>query len=131
MNFLKSVAAVGAGFIAVLVLSVGTDAVLAKTGIFPAADNPGAYASWMLVLALAYRSLYAVVGGFLTAVMAPSRPMRHAVILGFLGLIFGGLGTVANWSKTLPGTEWYPIALLALTLPCIWLGGKLKVLIKP
>jgi hypothetical protein len=123
MSTLKSIGAVAAGFAAVLVLSVGTDVVLEKTGVFP---NPSEalFTSWMLALALAYRSIYSIFGGFLAALLAPGRPLRHAIILGLIGLVFAAVGTLANHDK---GPLWYPIALIVLTLPTVWLGAVLRI----
>jgi len=79
----------------------------------------------MLVLALAYRSIYAVAGGYVTAMLAPNRPMRLAIILGIIGVVVSILGAIATWGKEL-SPHWYPIALIITALPCAWLGGKLK-----
>ena len=123
MSTLKSIGAVAAGFVTVLVLSVGTDTVLEKLAVFPS-PNEGLFVTWMLLLALAYRSLYTIFGGFLTARLAPGRPMRHAIILGLIGLVLTIVGTIVNRGK---GPLWYPIALVVLTLPTVWLGAKLRV----
>ena len=119
----KSIGAVLAGFISVFVLSIGTDVILENLGVFPPQNEPASYVGWMLMLALIYRSIYAVVGGYVTASLAPDRPMRHAMILGIIGLVFAILGSIANSDKS---TAWYPISLIVLTLPTVWLGGKLK-----
>ena len=128
MNMLKSIGAVLAGFISVFVLSVATDVVLEKTGIFPGATHPELYAQWMFAVALLYRCLYAVAGGYTTARIAPNKPMRHVLILAITGTILGTLGTIANWSKTTPGTQWYPILLIVLSFPSVWFGGKFKIM---
>lgn len=125
-NTLKSIGTVLAGFITVVVLSIGTDAVLEAIKFFPPQNEPGSYTQWMLLIALLYRSIYTVAGGYVAAVLAPDRPMRHAVILGILGIAAGTLGAAANWDKTGASTAWYPIALVIAALPCTWLGGKLK-----
>jgi len=122
---IKSIGAILAGFITVFVLSVVTDVILEKIGVFPPLSNPEAYVWWMLLLALIYRSIYSVIGFYLTGILAPNRPMRHAIILGIIGTVFATLGAFANWGKSAPGTEWYPILLVLVTLPCAWLGGKL------
>lgn len=126
-NTLKSIGAVGAGFLVVLILSVATDAILEGFGLFPPPSDPGSYTWWMLLLALIYRSVYAALGGYLTAALAPGRPMRHAMILGIIGFVFATLGSIVNWDKTAGPNAWYPIALIVLTLPSVWLGGKWKI----
>lgn len=119
---LKSIGAVIAGFIIVFILSVVTDIILEKTGFFPPQSQPGTYVWWMLLIALIYRSVYSVIGFYLTGLLAPNRPMRHAIILGGIGTVFATLGVMANWDK---GAHWYPILLVLVTLPCAWVGGKL------
>lgn len=122
-NTFKSIGAVLSGFITVVVLSVGTDFVLETLGVFPPQSEPGSYTWWMLMLALIYRSMYTVAGGYVTARFAPSRPMRHAIILGIIGIVAGTLGAVVAWNLS---HHWYPIALVIAAMPCTWLGGKLK-----
>jgi hypothetical protein len=123
---LKSAAAVLAGFILVLFLSVVTDSLFESTDIFPPVTAPGSFLPWMLLVALIYRSIYAVAGGYVTAALAPGRAMKHVVALGIIGLMFATLGAVANWSAAVISGTWYPIALIVLTLPSVWLGGKLR-----
>jgi len=96
--------------------------VLESLGVFPPPDQ-GLFIIWMLILALAYRCVYTIAGGYVTAMMAPNRPMRHAIILGIVGIVAGTIGVVIAWDLS---PHWYPIALVITALPCTWLGGKLK-----
>ena len=125
-NSLKSVGAVFGGFIAVLLLSIVTDILLQRTGVFPPQTEQTSYVWWMLLLALFYRSTYGAVGGFLAAHLAPNRPTRHAIILGILGVVVALLGSIANWDKTSPSTAWYPILLILFAYPSVWFGGRIK-----
>jgi hypothetical protein len=120
-NTFKSIGAILAGFITVFVLSVVTDLALEKLGIFPPQTQPEAYTWWMLLLALIYRSIYSVAGFYLAGMLAPNRPMRHAIILGIIGTVFATLGAAANWDRS---ANWYPVLLVFVTLPCAWLGGR-------
>lgn len=122
MKLLKSIGAVLAGFMAVVILSIVTDFIVESLKFFPPANQSTAYVWWMLLIALIYRTLYTVVGGYVTALLAPNKPIRHTVILGIVGIIAGTLGTVANWNM---GNQWYPIMLVVLALPSTWLGGWL------
>lgn len=122
MNYLKSVGAVLAGFLVVVVLSMGTDWALETFGIFPPASDQGLYITWMLALALFYRTVYTILGGYMTATLAPGRPMRHVYVLGFLGTLGGIAGVVAGWNLS---DHWYPIALAVLAFPSVWFGGWL------
>jgi len=120
---LKSIGAVVAGFAVVAVLSVATDAILESLGILPPQTDPGAYMPWMLSLALLYRSLYTVVGGYVTAWLAPTNAQQHIYALMVLGGIGGVAGAISGWSL---GNHWYPVTL-AITGPLfVWLGGKLR-----
>ncbi len=119
-NIFKSIGAILAGIIVGAILSIGTDFVLETTGVFPS-PGKGFFIWWMLMLALAYRGAYTVAAGYVTASLAPNQPMRHVIILGIIGVVVTILGSIANWENS---SAWYPIALILITLPCTWLGGK-------
>ncbi len=120
-NTLKSIGAVVAGFLTVVVLSIGTDAIVEAVCIFPPQDRPQDYVAWMLLLALLYRCAYTVLGGYVTAKLSPQNAARHVLVLGILGTLGGLSGTIAAWNL---GNHWYPIALTVTALPCTWLGGR-------
>lgn len=120
-NIFKSIGAVLAGFLTVVILSIATDMVLEKLGIFPSPDM-GLFIPWMLGLALAYRIVFTVIGGYVTARLAPNRPMRHVTILATIGVIAGILGVIAGWNLS---AHWYPIAIAVTAFPCTYWGGKL------
>ncbi len=123
LKIFKSILAVVAGFLTIAVLSIVTDTILEMTHVFPPLTEKSA--DWMLVLALVYRCAYSVLGGYVVARLAPSKPMKHAVILLILGTIVGTLGAVANWDKSV-GQEWYPVLLVLLSIPAVWWGGRMK-----
>jgi hypothetical protein len=77
-----------------------------------------------LALALAYRTVFGVAGGWITGKLAPGRPIAHAVVLGVVGGCAALAGVIAMWGV---GQHWYPIALVVLALPECWLGGRLAV----
>lgn len=126
MKILKSIGAVVAGFVVVFVLAVATDIVLVMAQVFPPVDHPERYGDGMYAAITLYTALYSVVGAWLTAKLAPGKPMAHALVLGVLGTLSSALGAWANWSKS-AGHEWYPIALIIIALPTCWLGGMLYV----
>jgi hypothetical protein len=117
----RSAAAIFLGFVAVVVLSLGTDQVLHVLNVYPPWGEP-MDDTGLLLLALAYRIVYTIAGGYIAARLAPSAPMRHAVILGLIGLVPGMAGVMAAVSADL-GPVWYPVALALSGLPCCWLGG--------
>ncbi|HSE31374.1 MAG TPA: hypothetical protein VLA93_07330 [Pyrinomonadaceae bacterium] len=123
---LKSIGAILAGILFIVILSLATDIVMHATGIYPPWFQPMSTPLW--VLATAYRIVYAIAGGYLTARFAPDRPMRHAVILGVIGLVLSIAGAASTWDRGPEfGPRWYPLALVVTALPCAWLGGKLFV----
>ncbi len=121
----RSIWAVAAGFLIVAVLSTLTDTVLEALGIFTPIDQPF-ITPWMIWLALAYRCAYTVLGGYVAAKLAPQNPMKHVWILGFIGILAATAGLIATWGKGM-GPEYYPILLVVTSLPCVWLGGWLRL----
>jgi hypothetical protein len=119
---LRSIGAVVVGFLYIAALSFGADALL-RTLV------PGAFATgriddpMLLLFAQLYVGVFAISGCYLTARLAPSKPMRHALVLGALGLVFNVAGTVAMWD-TAPA--WFHIMALALVIPFAWAGGRLR-----
>jgi hypothetical protein len=124
MNIVKGIGAILAGMIFIVVSHTGTDFVLEKLGIFTPPDQ-GFNITWMVVTATAYRSIYTVIGGYITAALAPEPRMRYVIILGVIGLVISTVAAIATIPMKL-GPAWYPIALAVLALPCVWLGGKLR-----
>ena len=124
MNILKGIGAILAGIIFIVISHTGTDFVLEKLGIFTPPDQ-GFFITWMVVTATVYRSLYTIVGGYITAALAPEPRMRYVVILGVIGLVTSTLAAIQTIPMKL-GPSWYPIALAVLALPCVWIGGKLR-----
>jgi hypothetical protein len=122
-RLLRSAAAVFLGFFAVVVLSLGTDQVLHVLEVYPPWGEP-MYEPGLNLLALAYRTVYAVVGSYIAARLAPHAPMRHALALGAVGLVLSSAGAITTSGMDL-GPNWYPIALVLTALPCAWLGGVL------
>jgi hypothetical protein len=121
-TILKSIGAVLAGFISVAVLSVATDALIERWGISLVANSSSHAMQWTLGFALFYRSVYTIIGGYITARLAPTSPMKHVVALMILGGL-GGIGGVVNgWGY---GNHWYPIALAVTGPVLVWVGGKM------
>jgi hypothetical protein len=118
----RSIWAIVAGFVAVVVLSNGTDVLLSKLGIVPP------LAQWhtdsLFVWATIYRTVYGIIGSYITARLAPQRPMKHAVIGAIIGMVLGTAVAIATWNKDM-GPHWYPIALVVVAIPTARIGAKL------
>jgi len=125
MKTLKSIGAVLAGLIAIFALSAGADEVLHAAGIMPRGPLPMRGAEGLILGVLAYRLIFSIAGCFVAARLAPDRRMRHALVLGLIGLLLSIMGALANAQMQL-GPAWYAWALVVLALPCAWIGGKLS-----
>lgn len=120
IKILKNAGAVLAGVLTVIILSIGTDTILESAGIFPPFGQE--LTTWMLLLALAYRCLFTIAGGFVTAKLSQQTPIRNVKILAIIGVIGGALGVIAGWDLS---AHWYPIAIFLTAYPLTILGGKI------
>ena len=119
---LRSIGAVFAGFAAIAVLSSAADAAMHAVGIYPS-DAAQIPSDALFGVALAYRAVFGVFAGFITAALAPSRPMRHALVLGGIGVAVSVAGAIAMWNV---GPHWYPIAVALICLPTAVIGASLQ-----
>ena len=123
-TILKGILAILAGLLSGIILSIGTDAILEATGVFPSFQdqvNGELLTQQLLILATVYRCIYTGLSCYIGAKLAPSHPMRYSMSLGSAAFIanLAGLPMVANLSQL-----WYPIVLAILAVPCAWVGGK-------
>jgi hypothetical protein len=118
----RSIGAVAIWFLFIAVLSFGSDILLRVT--FPDdIDVPGEIVSVrVLALSLISAAVYATVGCYLTARLAASRPMWHALVLGVLVLAFTVINADLLWMLA---AIWYRLASLLIVMPCAWIGGWL------
>jgi len=121
-NTLKSIGAILAGFVLVVILSILTDLIMVSTGLMK--DPFDLNTTGFIIFVIGYRSFYGVAGAYLTAALAPDRPLRHAMIGGAISFALTIVGAATMWH--LP-PHWYPISLIITALPCAWLGGQLFV----
>ena len=117
----RSIWAVVAGVLFVVVASTAVDVVLHQAGVY--APMPAPLTDPLAVLALSYRVVIGVIGAWLTAKLAPNNPMKHAMWLGYVGTVLGLVGVFISWNQDL-GPRWYALALAAFAIPQSWLGGK-------
>jgi hypothetical protein len=121
---MKNAGAVLGGLVFIFAVSTLVDVILHSTGVFPPWGQ--AMSDALFGLAVAYRLVIQVAGCYLTAKLATHRPMKHALLLGALGVVLSAVATAATWNKGPEfGPHWYPIVLLLSSLPCAWIGGKL------
>ena len=122
----RSILAILAGIFPNVLVTLGTDEILHLTHVYPPWGASMVGYEWTLLLATTYRTLYGVASAYLTARLAPNRPMLHSMVLGALGFAVSILGAAATWNGGPAfGPHWYPVALVVLAVPTAWAGAKL------
>jgi hypothetical protein len=120
---LRSIASVISGLVTLFAVTTAVDIALHAVHFFP---PWGEYTtSAPLAVASAYRFVISVGGCYVAARLAPERPMRHAAVLGGIGVL---LSIAGAFSFRGLGPAWYPLSLLAMAPLCAWLGGRLREL---
>src|SRR5262245_7344929 len=107
----RSIWSVLAGVLFILVVTTLVDILLHVSKVFPPLGRP--IGDSLALLATSYRIVISVCGAWLSARLAPRRPLKHAMILGVVGVVLGVAGVMATWNLGL-GPRWYPIALAVL-----------------
>ena len=118
----RSIVAVVVGFLVIGALAFGTGKLVQAT--WPAqVDAAGTPTTTVMMLVqLLYVGVYAIFGCWLAGRLAPGRPMRHALLVGVLGLALNVAGALAL-RDTAP--TWYLAAGVLTTMLWAWLGGRL------
>ncbi len=120
----RSVLAIVAGFLVVVILSLGIDEVLHLLKIYPPWGEP-MYDPGLNALALSYRIAITVFSGYVTARLAPRNPMKHVLVGATLGLMLGTVAAIGSIRIGGLGPSWYPIAIAVTGFPSVYLGGML------
>ena len=121
---MRSFWAVAAGVLFIIIVTTVVDMVLHAVKVFPPMGQP--LDDRLSLIASSYRLVIGIAGGWLTAKLAPQNPMKHAMILGVVGVVLGLVGVIATWNLGM-GPRWYPISLAVLAIPQCWAGGKIFV----
>jgi hypothetical protein len=130
---IRTVAGVIAGFIAWMIVWVGSERVLSAVwpafGVhqaeFQAAVEHGGQFnadSTILLIHIVLAAVVSAIAGFLAAAMAGENK-RAPLVLGFLLLGLALLKAVMSWPYV---PIWYHVIFTAILLPMAILGGKLK-----
>src|SRR4051794_39278217 len=120
---MRSIWAILAGFLFTAVLSIGADAIMRKMAPSLFAANGSTSNVAILCLMTIYVGVFAIVGCYITARLAPSRPMGHALALGGIALVISLLLVTKTWPMA---PTWYNLLNLVVILPYAWLGGRLR-----
>jgi hypothetical protein len=122
---MRSVLAVVAGYVVVLIATMGLVAGIAAVSpsSFPQPGEMRAPSVPIQVIILAAGFAFAVVGGFIAALVAPRSPALHALALGLLMTV---LGVISMVMITNAEPRWFQIGLIMIPIPGTWLGGRLR-----
>ncbi|HLA96360.1 MAG TPA: hypothetical protein VK612_11615 [Pyrinomonadaceae bacterium] len=116
-QILRSVFAVIVGLLLAIILSMVTDYIIER------AIGRLLLSNGELFISLIYRVVYAIFASYVTAVLAPSRPMLHALIPGIVGMIPWLLGMFMMWNVV---PKWFMPTGLVTSILFAWIGGKLR-----
>ncbi len=92
---MKNFLAVIAGLAFTIAIAVGLDYVMHNTGVFSYEASDMTTSDWLL--AMSYRLVGAIGGGWITAKLAQSRPLFLAIVLGIIGTVIGLAGLLVAW----------------------------------
>jgi hypothetical protein len=120
-NIFKSIRAVLAGLVFIVITHTGTDAILKGLGILP--KNNLFVGTGLILTVIGYRAVFSFIGCYLAARLSPQNPMKHAFALGIVGVVLSTIGAIATANLNL-GPSWYAWTLAAISLPIAWLAGK-------
>lgn len=117
----RSIFAVVAGFVLTFVLNLATGMVLAR--VAPQMEpGPGQSSAGMLVVGVTV-AVYGILGCYVTARLAPSRPMFHALVMGGIALVMLIPLTIQAWNDA---PAWYNIYNLLAVMVYAWIGGRIR-----
>ena len=119
----KSIWALIAGFLLLMVLSIGADILL--RAFFPKAFSPsGAVQSWFAAITtICYAAAFGALSSYLTARLAGGRPVMHAMVLGGVVLLVVVAELAGSWHSA---PAWFNLCFLAIILPSAYLGGFIR-----
>jgi hypothetical protein len=118
----RSILAVLAGYL-VLVVGIGvTDFVLSllSPSGYPNGPKPGA--KWMII-ELVIGAFLIVCGGYLTASLARRAEMRHALALGVLTATIAAISLIIYHGLQ---PVWFQLVVVLVAIPAALAGGRLK-----
>ena len=78
-------------------------------------------------VAIGYRAVFTVIGGWVSARTDPSGSMEAVTILTGVGCILGLLGVGIAFSKPELGPAWYAWGVALTGPPSAWIGGTLNI----
>ncbi|HYR07951.1 MAG TPA: hypothetical protein VEQ60_09290 [Longimicrobium sp.] len=120
----RSILAIVVGFVLTGALNFGTNTVLSRVApdMVPPSGTPNTNTAALLVIC-AYVALFGILGCYVTARLAPSRPLLHALIMGGIALAMSIPVTMSVWNDT---PVWFNVYNLLAVMPYAWIGGTIR-----
>ncbi len=118
---IRLILSIAAGLALSMVLSVATHEILHLCGIFPALHKP-MFNTRLVLISLAYHSLYAIAGAYLTAMFAREKAKKAVFLLGTKEAIMWILGAILLWKHS---PAWFNITKALVGIPLAMLGGQI------
>jgi hypothetical protein len=117
----RSILAVLAGFVAEPILVFAADFLYSR--INPHAFTAdGAVFGGAAAVVLIYVQIINAISGWITGVIAPKKPVTHALILGVIGFILCIIVSARRWGLE---AHWFLLGGIVLAIPSTVLGGYL------
>ncbi|MBA3681721.1 MAG: hypothetical protein H0W73_11245 [Bacteroidetes bacterium] len=120
------IVSVAAGIATAMALSALTHEILHLLGVFPAIGEPN-FDTRLTLIAFFYHSIYAIIGAFVTAIIAKEKAKKAVFILGTKEAIMWLLGIILLWHQA---PAWYNLSKAFAGIPLAMVGGKLYELYK-
>lgn len=115
----RVILAVVAGWLTNAILTGATEVLMWKSMRGAGGHLPLKY----YVIDLICQCCFTVVGGYLCCMIAGPSHRVALISLMALGLFIGGISLPSSWNRE---PHWYRIALLAVWVPCVWIGWRLR-----
>lgn len=117
----RLILSVVAGFLFTAIITSVVDHIFHVTNVYPRYGEPFLKTD-LLIMAFAYRALFAITGAYITARIAKDKAKKAILILGVLGTLAWLAGLIQFWDLA---PAWYNIGGLLLALPYASIGFNL------
>lgn len=119
----RSVLAVIAGALVMVAGVVAMSFVLLR--VVPGVDDSGTERRPIVALSLLLCAnlFVAVLGGYVTALVAPRDPVRHALALGAVQWVLYVASAVSQRGGV---PLWWHVGMAVFLIPLVWLGGQVR-----
>lgn len=120
----RSILAIVVGFVLTGALNMGTTALLSRVApdLVPPPGTPTTNTAALLLIS-AYVALFGILGCYVTARLAPSRPLLHALIMGGIALAMSIPMTISMWNDA---PAWFNVYNLLAVMPYAYIGGSIR-----